>query len=52
MIEFDIDTNTIKEILEPKINEYNLNDEFKTTINEVIQSRETNIITQEKNING
>ena len=48
MIEFDIYTNIIKEVLEPKINEYNLNDEFKATINEVIQSRETNIITQEK----
>ena len=51
MIEFDIDTNTIIEIVEPKINEYNLNDELKSTINEVIQSRETNIITKEKNIN-
>ena len=49
MFEFDIDINSIKEILEPKINEYILDNEFKTSINEVILNREENRIkSQEK----
>ena len=46
MFEFDIDLNSIKEILEPKINEYILDNEFKTSIDEVILNRE------EKRIKG
>ena len=44
MFEFDIDLNSIKEILEPKINEYILDNEFKTSIDEVILNREGNRI--------
>lgn len=44
MFEFDIDLNSIKEILEPKINEYILDNEFKTSIDEVILNREENRI--------
>ena len=39
MIEFDLDCNTIKEILNPKIKVYNLNDIFKDTIKDVIASK-------------
>ena len=45
MFEFNVDKNAIKEILEPKINYYKLNDSLKNTINDVIISKE-----QEKNI--
>ena len=44
MFEFDIDLNSIKEILEPKINEYILDNEFKTSIDEMILNREENRI--------
>ena len=39
----------IKEVLEPKINVYRLNGDFKATINEVIQSRETDLKIEEEN---
>lgn len=55
MFEFDIDLNSIKEILEPKINEYILDNEFKTSIDEVILNREENRIKsleKEKENNG
>ena len=42
MHEFNLDSQTIKDILQPKIIFYRLNDEFKGTINEVIQNRENN----------
>ena len=51
MIEFNLDTNIIKEVLEPKINVYRLNDDLKSTINEVIQSAETNLKIQNENGN-
>ena len=37
MFEFNLDPNIIKEVLNPKISVYKLNDEFKQTINEVIE---------------
>ena len=49
MFEFNVDINTIKEVLEPKINVYRLNGDFKATINEVIQSRETDLKIEEEN---
>ena len=39
MFEFDVDPNTIKEVLNPKITVYKLNDEFKGTINDIIESK-------------
>ena len=42
MHEFNLDSQTIKDILHPKIIFYRLNDEFKGTINEEIQNRENN----------
>ena len=48
MFEFDINVNMIKEILEPKINEYQLSEEFKITIDEVIINREENRINNNK----
>ena len=42
MHEFNLDSQTIKDILQPKIIFYRLNDEFKGTINEEIQNRENN----------
>ena len=47
MHEFNLDSQTIKDILQPKIIFYRLNDEFKGTINEEIQNRENN--KKEKN---
>ena len=49
MFEFNVDINIIKEVLEPKINVYRLNGDFKATINEVIQSRETDLKIEEEN---
>ena len=43
MFEFNLDSKKIKEILQPKIIFYRLNDEFKATINEVIQNREDDL---------
>ena len=43
MFEFNLDSKKIKDILQPKIIFYRLNDEFKGTINEVIQNREDNL---------
>ena len=40
MFEFDVDPNEIKEILEPKINYYKLNDSLKNIINDVITSKQ------------
>ena len=40
MFEFDIEPNVIKEILEPKIKYYKLDDSLKDTINEVILSKQ------------
>ena len=37
MFEFDVESNVIKEILEPKIKYYKLNEELKSTINDVIK---------------
>ena len=37
MFEFDLDTNTIKEVLNPKISYYKLNNEFRQTINDIIE---------------
>ena len=51
MIEFNLDSNTIKEVLEPKINVYRLNDDLKSTINEIIQSAETKLKIQNENGN-
>ena len=42
MFEFNLDSQTIKDILKPKIIFYRLNDDFKGTINEEIQNRENN----------
>ena len=39
MFEFDVDSNTIKEVLNPKINVYKLNDDFKETINDIIETK-------------
>ena len=49
MFEFNVDINIIKEVLEPKINVYRLNGDLKATINEVIQSRETDLKIEEEN---
>ena len=49
MFEFNVDINIIREVLEPKINVYRLNGDFKATINEVIQSRETDLKIEEEN---
>ena len=40
MFEFDLDCETIKEVLNPKISVYKLNDMFKETINDVILSKQ------------
>ena len=40
MFEFDVEPNVIKEILEPKINYYKLNEGLKSTINDVIKSKQ------------
>ena len=47
MFEFDVDSNTIKEILNPKITVYKLNDEFKGTINDIIESKKNQNIQKE-----
>lgn len=39
MIEFDLNCDTIKEVLGPKVNVYKLNDTFKETINDVIAAK-------------
>ena len=49
MFEFNVDINIIKEVLEPKINVYRLNGDLKATINEVIQSRETDLKIEDEN---
>ena len=40
MYEFNVEPSVIKEILEPKIKYYKLNDAFRNTINDVILSKE------------
>ena len=40
MFEFDIESNIIQEILEPKINYYKWNEGLKSTINDVIKSKQ------------
>ena len=40
MFEFDLDCETIKEVLNPKISVYKLNDNFKETINDVILAKQ------------
>ena len=40
MFEFDLDCETIKEVLNPKISVYKLNDNFKETINDVILDKQ------------
>ncbi len=40
MFEFELDCETIKEVLNPKISVYKLNDMFKETINDVILSKQ------------
>ena len=40
MFEFDLDCETIKEVLNPKISVYKLNDMLKETINDVILSKQ------------
>ena len=37
MFEFDLDSEIVKEVLNPKISYYRLNDEFKQTINDIIE---------------
>ena len=37
MFEFDLDSEIVKEVLNPKISYYKLNDEFKQTINDIIE---------------
>ena len=39
MFEFNVDSNTVKEVLNPKIRIYKLSDEFKETINNIIESK-------------
>ena len=51
MFEFDLKSDIIKEVLEPKINYYRLNDEFKGTINEIIKNKEDNLKIKD-NINN
>ena len=41
MFEFDIEPDTVREILEPKIKYYKLNDSLKSTINDVILAKQT-----------
>ena len=41
MFEFDVDSETVKEILNPKISVYKLNDEFKQTINDIIEVKKS-----------
>ena len=40
MFEFNVDSKVVKEVLEPKINYYKLNDALKHTINDVILSKQ------------
>ena len=40
MFEFDLDCETIKAVLNPKISVYKLNDNFKETINDVILAKQ------------
>jgi hypothetical protein len=40
MFEFDLDCETIKDVLNPKISVYKLNDNFKETINDVILAKQ------------
>ena len=40
MFEFDVKSNVIKEVLEPKIKYYKLNEGLKNTINDVIKSKQ------------
>ena len=49
MFEFNVDINIIRAVLEPKINVYRLNGDLKATINEVIQSRETDLKIEDEN---
>ena len=51
MYEFNLDSKNIKDILEPKITFYRLNDEFQATINEVIQNREDSLNNKSENEN-
>ena len=51
MYEFNLDSKNIKDILEPKITFYRLNDEFQATINEVIENREDNLNNKSENEN-
>ena len=51
MFEFDLKSDIIKEVLEPKINYYRLNDEFKETINEIIKNKEDNLKIKDNNNN-
>ena len=46
MFEFDVKANFIKEILEPKINYYKLNEGLKNTINDVIKSKQEEMETE------
>ena len=48
MFEFNVDSNAIKEILEPKINYYRLNNALKNTINDVILSKQKENIKEVK----
>jgi len=52
MFEFDLKSDIIKEVLEPKINYYRLNDEFKETINEIIKNKEDNLKIKDNNNNN
>ena len=51
MFEFNLGIKTIREVLEPKITVYRLNDEFKATINEVIQGKIDNTNQNNENNN-
>ena len=51
MFEFNLSIKTIREVLEPKITVYRLNDEFKATINEVIQGKIDNTNQNNENNN-
>ena len=50
MFEFDLDCETIKEVLNPKISVYKLNDMFKVTINDVILSKQEQKMKEEEEI--
>lgn len=39
MFEFELEPNIIREILNPKISSYRLNNDFKKTINDVIEAK-------------